>query len=283
MKTNRLAATLVAVLTLVSVAACGGAAEPTSQPEASSSAPAAQFPVTIEHAFGETTIESQPERVATVAWANHEVPLALGVVPVGMSKATWGDDDGDGVLPWVEDKLDRAGRRDPGAVRRDRRHRLRGRRRHQARRDPGVVLRPDPGGVRHAEQDRPRGRLPRGRLGDLDAGDDQDEQPGARAGRARASSSIADLDQQIAEAVAEHPELEGKSVDVRLHRPERPEPDRLLHDPRHPARVPRGGRHGDARGGGGRSARSDGVLRHDQRRGRRPARRRRHLRHLRRR
>lgn len=64
------------------------------------------FPVTIEHAFGETTIEAQPERVATVAWMNHEVPLALGIVPVGMSKATWGDDDGDGVLPWVEEKLD---------------------------------------------------------------------------------------------------------------------------------------------------------------------------------
>jgi iron complex transport system substrate-binding protein len=64
------------------------------------------FPVTIEHAFGETVIESQPERVATVAWANHEVPLALGVVPVGMEKATWGDDDNDGVLPWVEERLE---------------------------------------------------------------------------------------------------------------------------------------------------------------------------------
>jgi iron complex transport system substrate-binding protein len=61
--------------------------------------------VTIEHVYGETTIEAQPERIATVAWANHEVPLALGVVPVGMSKATWGDDDSDGVLPWVEDQL----------------------------------------------------------------------------------------------------------------------------------------------------------------------------------
>jgi iron complex transport system substrate-binding protein len=71
-------------------------------PAASSDA----FPVTIEHAFGETTIESEPERVATVAWANHEVPLALGVVPVGMSRAAWGDDDGDGVLPWVEDRLE---------------------------------------------------------------------------------------------------------------------------------------------------------------------------------
>jgi len=71
------------------------------------------FPLTIEHAYGSTTIESKPERVATVAWANHEVPLALGIVPVGMSKATWGDDDGDGVLPWVEDKLEELGAKTP--------------------------------------------------------------------------------------------------------------------------------------------------------------------------
>ncbi|HAJ18321.1 MAG TPA: ABC transporter substrate-binding protein, partial [Microbacterium sp.] len=70
-------------------------------------------PVTIEHAYGETVIEQKPERVATVAWSNHEVPLALGVVPVGMSKATWGDDDGDGVLPWVEDKLEELGAETP--------------------------------------------------------------------------------------------------------------------------------------------------------------------------
>ena len=71
------------------------------------------FPITIEHAFGETTISAKPERVATVAWANHEVPLALGVVPVGMSKATWGDDDGDGILPWDEDRLAELGAEPP--------------------------------------------------------------------------------------------------------------------------------------------------------------------------
>lgn len=64
------------------------------------------FPVTIEHAFGTTTITERPERIATVAWSNHEVPLALGIVPVGMSRATWGDDDDDGVLPWVEERLE---------------------------------------------------------------------------------------------------------------------------------------------------------------------------------
>lgn len=67
------------------------------------------FPLTIEHVYGTTTVPEQPVRVATVAWANHEVPLALGIVPVGMSKATWGDDDGDGVLPWVEEQLEELG------------------------------------------------------------------------------------------------------------------------------------------------------------------------------
>lgn len=63
-------------------------------------------PITIEHALGTTTIETEPERVATVNWANHEVPLALGVVPVGMAAANFGDDDGNGVLPWVEEALE---------------------------------------------------------------------------------------------------------------------------------------------------------------------------------
>jgi len=87
----------------------------TTAPEAGSDAPgdASAFPVTIEHAFGETTIAAKPERVATVSWSNQEVPIALGVVPVGMAKVTWGDDDGDGILPWVEEKLDELGGETP--------------------------------------------------------------------------------------------------------------------------------------------------------------------------
>ena len=45
-----------------------------------------QFPITIKHAFGETTITEKPERIATIAWGNQDVPLALGVAPVGVSK-----------------------------------------------------------------------------------------------------------------------------------------------------------------------------------------------------
>jgi iron complex transport system substrate-binding protein len=101
-----------AALSLTAVlAACssGGAAQTGSESAGSSEG----FPIEIEHVYGTTTITERPERVATVAWANHEVPLALGVVPVGMSKATWGDDDGDGVLPWVEDRLEELGAETP--------------------------------------------------------------------------------------------------------------------------------------------------------------------------
>lgn len=79
------------------------------QSQAASSSDSDFQPVTIKHAFGETTITEQPQRVATVAWSNNEVPLALGVVPVGMAKATWGDDDTDGILPWVSQRLEELG------------------------------------------------------------------------------------------------------------------------------------------------------------------------------
>ncbi|SNC71401.1 iron complex transport system substrate-binding protein [Kytococcus aerolatus] len=67
----------------------------------------------VEHAFGETPVPDKIERVATVDWANQETPLALGIVPVGMSKMTWGDDDGDGVQPWVESALEELGGEEP--------------------------------------------------------------------------------------------------------------------------------------------------------------------------
>lgn len=113
MRTRLLSATTAAVAALV-LAGCGSSGDTdqaAAEGEGGESADA--FPVTIEHVFGETTIEEKPERIASVAWMNHEVPLALGVVPVGMSKATWGDDDSDGVLPWVEEELTELGAETP--------------------------------------------------------------------------------------------------------------------------------------------------------------------------
>ena len=74
-------------------------------PAIASAEEATRYPVVIKHAFGTTTIARKPQRVATVAWANHEVPLALGIVPVGFAAANFGDDDGDGQLPWVAKRL----------------------------------------------------------------------------------------------------------------------------------------------------------------------------------
>jgi iron complex transport system substrate-binding protein len=73
----------------------------------------ARFPSAITHAFGQTTVPDRPRRVATVAWSNHEVPLALGIVPVGMAAANFGDDDGDGLLPWVSERLKELGAEAP--------------------------------------------------------------------------------------------------------------------------------------------------------------------------
>ncbi|WP_182354200.1 iron-siderophore ABC transporter substrate-binding protein [Flaviflexus huanghaiensis] len=111
MTSRRFAAVLAAAALSTTLAACsddGGPSEEGSAVDTTTDENAADadgFPVTISHAFGETVIEEKPERVATVAWSNHEVPLALGIVPVGMEKATWGDDDGDGILPWVDERL----------------------------------------------------------------------------------------------------------------------------------------------------------------------------------
>lgn len=49
-----------------------------------------QYPVTITHAYGETVIESKPERVVTLGWGNQDTALALGIVPVGVSAANYG-------------------------------------------------------------------------------------------------------------------------------------------------------------------------------------------------
>lgn len=114
----RIKPTLAAALSVACLsvlAACGGSddTDTASDDGAEGAESSTQFPVTIEHIYGETVIEAKPERVAAVAWSNHEVPLALGVVPVGMSKAAWGDDDDNGLLPWVEDQLDELGAEAP--------------------------------------------------------------------------------------------------------------------------------------------------------------------------
>ncbi len=76
---------LVAALTGCSTGSTDSSASE-SEPTATTSADADAFPVTIEHALGETTIESEPTRVVAVGYAEADYPLSLGVVPVGADK-----------------------------------------------------------------------------------------------------------------------------------------------------------------------------------------------------
>ncbi len=95
-----------------SASTSSGAASSTSSSVDSSSSETV-YPITIKHAFGETVIKSKPERIATIAWGNHDLPLALGVVPVGISKANYGVTDGSGLLPWTNEKFKELGVDEP--------------------------------------------------------------------------------------------------------------------------------------------------------------------------
>ena len=62
--------------------------------------------ISIKHVYGTTEVPADATKVATVAWANQDVLLALGIMPLGFSKQTWGVTDGSGMLPWTKEKVD---------------------------------------------------------------------------------------------------------------------------------------------------------------------------------
>jgi iron complex transport system substrate-binding protein len=91
-----------------------GSTEATDAPvaENGSQVDADAFPVTIEHAFGETTIEEEPTRVATLGWSDQDAVLSLGVVPVGATKLTWGGNEA-GSSDWFDGEVEELGAEAP--------------------------------------------------------------------------------------------------------------------------------------------------------------------------
>jgi iron complex transport system substrate-binding protein len=101
-------ATAVLAAAALTLSACStGPASSTSDAGTSGSS-SPQFPVTLKHVFGETTIKAQPKRVVTVSWVNDDVALALGVVPVGVPKNEWGGNE-QGSTPWKDAALKELG------------------------------------------------------------------------------------------------------------------------------------------------------------------------------
>jgi iron complex transport system substrate-binding protein len=105
-RSSRLAAAAVVAAAALVLAGCSATTGSATNDEAAASG---GFPVSLKNTYGTTTIESAPKRVATISWTNQDVAIALGDIPVSMSKATYGDDNGDGVLPWTAEALKKAG------------------------------------------------------------------------------------------------------------------------------------------------------------------------------
>jgi iron complex transport system substrate-binding protein len=111
---RRAASAVVALSALLLVAACSGGDGDAG--DAGSTAPAGTgteagvggFPVTLDHAFGSTTVEEEPERVVTWGWGAADAAVALGVTPVAIPFQAYGGDD-DGVLPWIREAIEEAG------------------------------------------------------------------------------------------------------------------------------------------------------------------------------
>ncbi|MFE6281178.1 iron-siderophore ABC transporter substrate-binding protein [Streptomyces sp. NPDC057877] len=104
----RLAAALSSALLLLAAAtACGGDDDSDSGTTGAGSKASASgesaFPVTIDHKYGSTTIESEPERIVTVGLTDQDAVLALGEVPVGTTE--WLGGYPGAIGPWAEDRL----------------------------------------------------------------------------------------------------------------------------------------------------------------------------------
>ena len=97
-RTKALAALLAAVATAAALTSCAPAAENTDgAPAVDSDA----FPVTVEHAYGDTTIPEQPQRVVTVGVTEQDTLWALGVKPVGVTEWYGGYDFAS--WPWADE------------------------------------------------------------------------------------------------------------------------------------------------------------------------------------
>lgn len=94
----------LAAVTALALTACGGSTEAPADSSAGSGAAEGAYPVTIPNAFGETTIESAPERIVVLGYTDVDTLLALDVQPVAFQEfVTFPDAAVPALGPWAED------------------------------------------------------------------------------------------------------------------------------------------------------------------------------------
>lgn len=104
---RRTTALVAGMATVLALAACGQ--ESDDQDSGATTLEVTDtFPITIEHAFGETVVEEEPLRVATWGWGSTEAAIASGVYPVAIAEQLWTVGKGN-LLPWVEEAYDAEG------------------------------------------------------------------------------------------------------------------------------------------------------------------------------
>jgi iron complex transport system substrate-binding protein len=107
----RTAVPLLAALLALLLSACGGGSDDSST-AATSGAAAGDFPATVRHKYGTTTVKQAPERVVVVGLREQDALLALGVAPAATTE--WYGKDPGALEPWARAKL--AGRPLPAVL-----------------------------------------------------------------------------------------------------------------------------------------------------------------------
>lgn len=98
---------LLAACVALTLSACGTSGDSGSDTEASGAAEARAFPVTVDHAYGSTTIDAEPMRIVTIGWSGQDAVIALNKVPVAMESFS-GDGIENNILPWDASRLNGA-------------------------------------------------------------------------------------------------------------------------------------------------------------------------------
>ena len=98
-----------AILTGCSSTPETNSSEPASTVSSEGQSESVAYPITVSHIYGETVIESKPQRVVSIAWENSAAPLALGVTPVGVSEANYGLVTEHKIHPWTDEAFQSLG------------------------------------------------------------------------------------------------------------------------------------------------------------------------------
>jgi iron complex transport system substrate-binding protein len=97
------AASTALVLAAAALSACTSSAATAEENPNYTTEPSDTFPVTVEHQFGETTVDAEPQRIVVVGLTEQDILLELGVTPVATTE--WYGEQPYAVWPWAADLL----------------------------------------------------------------------------------------------------------------------------------------------------------------------------------